>query len=208
MTTPVHVLGAGGHAKVVIATLRAAGREVAAVWDDNPAREGTKVLGAPILGPIAGCPRHSEVVLAIGANDLRARLTAELDHQFVTVIHPTASIDEGARIGPGTVILAGAVVQADAILGAHVIVNIQTSVAHDDRVGDFVHLASGVHVGGGVEIRTGAFLGLGVVVKPGLMVGAWSIVGAGAVVIRPVDERSIVAGNPARPIRQRSPGSP
>lgn len=205
MTQPVHVLGAGGHAKAVIATLRAAGREVAAVWDDDPAREGAVLLGVPVRGPIAACPRDSEVVLAIGANDVRARLAAELQHRFVTAIHPAAWIDEGVRIGPGTVVFAGAVVQADSIVGAHVIVNLQANVAHDDRIGDFVHLSAGVQLGGGVEVRTGAFLGLGVVVKPGLVVGAWSTVGAGSAVIRPVEEGSTVAGVPARPIRQRLP---
>jgi sugar O-acyltransferase (sialic acid O-acetyltransferase NeuD family) len=201
----VHVLGAGGHAKVVIATLRAAGRRVVAVWDDDPAREGTTLLGVPIRGPVAGCPRDPEVVLAIGANDVRARLAAELPNPFATVVHPSVPVDEETRIGPGTVVLAGAVVQVGAVVGAHVIVNIQASVSHDTRIGDFAHLSAGVHLGGGAQVRTGAFLGLGVVVKPGLVVGAWATVGAGSVVIRPVEEGTTVVGCPARPIHERTP---
>jgi len=198
----VHVFGAGGHGKVVIATLRAMGRTVEGVWDDDRAREGAHVLGVPVLGPIDGCPRRSDVVLAIGANDVRARVAQALDHHFVTVVHPTASIDEGVSIGPGSVILAGAVIQTDAIVGAHVIVNILATVAHDNRLGDFVHLSAGVNLGGGVEVQTGALLGLGAVVIPGQVVGAWSTVGAGSVVIQSVDERSTVFGSPARPIRR------
>ena len=52
-----------------------------------------------------------------------------------------------------------------------------------------------------VTIGDGAWLGSGVLVLPGVTIGAEALVGAGAVVNRDVAPRTVVAGNPARPIR-------
>lgn len=47
------------------------------------------------------------------------------------------------------------------------------------------------------------WIGHGVLVLPGVRVGSGAILGAGAVVARDVDPYTIVAGNPARPVRPR-----
>ena len=54
-----------------------------------------------------------------------------------------------------------------------------------------------------VEFR--ASIGSGAVIGPGLAIGAGALVGAGAVVTRDVPPGSVVAGNPARVMRARSP---
>jgi acetyltransferase-like isoleucine patch superfamily enzyme len=53
-----------------------------------------------------------------------------------------------------------------------------------------------------VRIEAGAFLGVRAIVLAGVTVGANAVVGAGAVVTRDVPPRSVVAGNPARVIRE------
>jgi acetyltransferase-like isoleucine patch superfamily enzyme len=53
-----------------------------------------------------------------------------------------------------------------------------------------------------VRIGNGAFLGVNSVVLPGVTVGENGYVGAGAIVNGDVPPRSVVAGNPARVIRQ------
>ena len=49
------------------------------------------------------------------------------------------------------------------------------------------------------------WIGHGALVLPGVRVGSGAILGAGAVVTRDVDPYTIVAGNPARPLRPRFP---
>jgi acetyltransferase-like isoleucine patch superfamily enzyme len=53
-----------------------------------------------------------------------------------------------------------------------------------------------------VLIRRGAWLGQNVVVMPGVTIGRGSVVGANSVVRSDVPDRSIVAGTPARVIRE------
>jgi len=58
-----------------------------------------------------------------------------------------------------------------------------------------------------VCIGDGAWLGHGAIVLRGVTIGRGAAVGAGAVVVRSVAPYTIVAGNPARPLRTRLPDS-
>jgi acetyltransferase-like isoleucine patch superfamily enzyme len=55
-----------------------------------------------------------------------------------------------------------------------------------------------------VVLEEGVWLGAGVIVLKGVRIGARAVVGAGAVVTRDVPPGAVVAGVPARPIRQRT----
>jgi acetyltransferase-like isoleucine patch superfamily enzyme len=54
----------------------------------------------------------------------------------------------------------------------------------------------------GPTIRRGARIGGGAVLLPGIEIGEEAVVGAGAVVLGDVPPRTVVVGNPARPIRE------
>ena len=55
---------------------------------------------------------------------------------------------------------------------------------------------------GKVQIENGAWIGEKVIILPGVTIGKKSIVAAGAVITRDVPPYTIVAGNPAKPIKQ------
>lgn len=53
-----------------------------------------------------------------------------------------------------------------------------------------------------VVLRRGCWVGANVVILPGVIVGENSVVGAGSVVTRNIPARTLVAGNPAKIIRE------
>lgn len=53
-----------------------------------------------------------------------------------------------------------------------------------------------------VHVKEGAWLGSFCIILPGVTIGEHSVVGAGAVVTKSVDSYTVVAGNPAIPIKK------
>ena len=203
----VVVIGAGGHAKVVIATLQAAGFAVAALLDDDPARAGSVLLGVEVQGTTADLLRVERVpaVIAVGDNRSRREIAGRLAGlEWLSVVHPAAFVHPSVRLGPGTIVFAGCVIQPDTILGSHVIVNTGARVDHDCLIEDFVHLAPGTLLAGGVTVREGALLGVGSAAIPGVTVGPWTTVGAGGVVIDDLPGGVTAVGVPALPRRKES----
>ncbi|MCP4901449.1 MAG: acetyltransferase [bacterium] len=200
------VIGAGGHAKVVIATAQAAGWEVVGLFDDDSALKGTTVLGAPVIGgtELATNLEVDGAVVAIGGSRARMQLSEKLALPWATISHPSAEIHHTVVLGEGAVVFAGAVIQPDSTIGRHAIVNTAASVDHDCVVGDFAHLAPGTHLAGSVNVGEGALLGIGASVIPGMKIGKWSIVGAGAAVTNDVPGGVTAVGVPSKVTEWRS----
>lgn len=198
----VLVVGAGGHAKVVVATLQAAGQVVAGCLDDDPAATGRIVLGVPVLGPVALLAAHDGLaILAVGDNAARRSLAEAFPGiRWATAIHPAAIVHPTVTVGEGAVVFAGAIVQPDTEIGRHAIVNTAASVDHDGRIGEYAHVAPGVHLSGGVDVGEGVLLGVGCCVAPGCAVGPWAVVGAGAAVVGDLPAYTTCVGVPARPL--------
>jgi sugar O-acyltransferase (sialic acid O-acetyltransferase NeuD family) len=202
---PLYVLGAGGHAKVVISILRETGFRIKGVLDDNESRWDQELMEIPILGPINHLSSLERVrgVIAIGNNKIRKNLAESYPHvQWITAVHYKAYVHPTSRanIGPGTVISAGAIIQPDVSIGAHSIVNTSTSVDHDCEIGAYVHLAPGVHLAGGVKVGNGVLMGVGSSAIPLASIGDWSVIGAGAGVMKAIPANTKAVGFPAKPV--------
>lgn len=201
------VLGAGGHAKVVIDAARAQGWSVYAAVDDNPNLWGHPIEGVPVLGSLeTAAGWQGWAIIGIGDNRARYAVSQRYALRWATLIHPTAWLSPSAKIGEGTLVAAGVVVQPAAQIGRHAILNTACSIDHDCVVGDWVHIAPGARLAGGVQVDEGALVGIGAAVLPNIRIGAWSVVGAGAVVTCEVPPHTVVVGVPARLIREVADG--
>ena len=203
------VLGAGGHAKVVIETLRAQGKRVVgavAPQSDQSMLDGVSVVIAENLARDRWPVAEVRCVVGIGSvGDPSLRVAAfedTLARGFLlgTAVHPSAVISGSATLGDGTVAFAGAIVQAQTVVGDNVIINTGAIIDHGCAVGSHVHLAPRATLVGGVIVGDGAHIGAGAIVLQGLKIGPRAIIGAGAVVTEDVDAGVTVVGVPARPI--------
>ncbi len=209
-TEMIHLIGAGGHAKVVLDALLAGGADPAGlcVRDGRAEMRGRDLLGAvidtPELDPgLAGQAVH----VAIGAIPARAELLGRalaLGARPLTVIHPSAQVSPFANVGGGTFVAALAVIGPSARVGQGVIVNHGAVVDHDCLVGDHCHIAPNASLGGGARIGDRVLIGAGAVVLPGVSIGDDAIIGAGAVVTRDAPDHAEWVGVPAAPNESRS----
>ena len=213
----VLVVGASGHAKVVLDIIEQEGRhEVVGLLDDFKPPE-TAWYGYQVDGPVANVAelaarRNADgVFVAIGDNWIRSQIVERLKSlvphlTFVSPVHPSARLARGVTLGGGSVVMAGATINSDSVLGEHCIVNTNASVDHDNRLGSFSSVAPGVATGGNVTLGDFAAIGIGASLLQGRRIGQHAVVGAGSVVTRDIPEYTVAYGIPAKPIRTRTAG--
>ncbi len=204
MTRPVILLGAGGHAKVLLETLRLNGVEVLGYVAPAPSAEpiDAKYLGDDDQVAMFAAD-EVELVNSVGGLtlDRRQRLYDNFkarSYHFSPVIHPSAVISNSASLGEGVQIMAGAVIQAGTCLADNVIINTRASVDHDCYIDSHSHIAVGAVLAGNIRVGEKTLIGAGSIVIQGIAIGIESVVGAGAVVVHDVPAGKTVVGVPAR----------
>ena len=205
------IIGGGGHAKVVIDILQSyPSLELVGITDQNTERRDQKISGVPIIGDDSILPELiengvSHAFIAIGDNSLRKKLfekTAELGFQFANAIHPKAIISSSVKLGQGIAIMGGVVINAESIIGDNVVIDTSASIDHECQIANHAYVAPGVTLSGNVTVGEGAFIGAGATVIQGVRIGENAIVGAGAVVLHDISPATIVAGVPAKIIKE------
>ncbi len=209
MSLPALIIGAGGHARVLIEALTKSGTAIlGCVAKEAPIRW---IPSIPFLGDDEALLRHtpSSVVLINGIGstarpDLRRDVFLRFKqkgYHFGTVAHPAAILPSDILLGEGAQVMAGAILQPGCRVGDNAIVNTGAVVDHDCRIGAHVHVAPGAVLSGDVTVGEGAHVGTGARVIQGVEIGAGAVVGAGAAVVRDVPPGARVAGVPARSLR-------
>lgn len=206
------VIGAGGHAKVLVAALERAGHNVAGLTDADLRLHDTAVLGRPVLGGdeavLERGPGAVLLVNGIGSvrrGDLRARIQSDLagrGFRFLTLVDPWALVGPDVVLGEGAQVLAGAVVQPGCRIGTGAIVNSRAAVDHDCVIGEFAHIAPGATLSGGVRVGARALVGTGAAVRQGISIGEGTVIGTGAAVVCDLPDGIVATGVPAR-VRER-----
>ncbi|MFZ2492704.1 MAG: acetyltransferase [Thermoanaerobaculia bacterium] len=208
------ILGAGGHAAMVLEILRHQSVTLGVI-DRNAAALGATWNGIRVLGDdellaqlaCRGTLRFAIGLGGVGDNAPRARLfNRAIDHGLhpIAVHHPSAIVSPEAVLGEGVQLLPGCIVNWGSRLGRNVIVNTGAIVEHDCRIGDHVHVSSGAVLAGAVTVGALAHIGAGATVRQGIVIGERAIVGAGSVVVKNVAPGAVVAGVPAGPLPERS----
>ena len=205
------VLGAGGHAGVLIDALQASGKKIIGITDPNPETHGKVFFGLPVLGTDDEVLKYktNEVVLVNGVGSIQTDFRrkeiferfAESGYAFDSVVHPSSVIGAGVKIFDGAQIMAGTILQTECSIGKNTIINTRAAVDHNCVIGSHVHIAPGAILGGAVFVGDSAHIGTGAVVLQNIQVGDGALIAAGATVISDVDPGGRVAGIPAKYMR-------
>ncbi|BBK28255.1 2,3,4,5-tetrahydropyridine-2,6-dicarboxylate N-acetyltransferase [Staphylococcus arlettae] len=127
-------------------------------------------------------------------------------------IEPGAFIREQATIEDGAVIMMGATINIGAVVGEGTMVDMNATLGGRATTGKNVHVGAGSVLAGVIEppsaspvvIEDDVLIGANAVILEGVRVGQGAIVAAGAIVTQDVPAGAVVAGTPAKVIKQTS----
>ncbi|WP_288349397.1 acetyltransferase [uncultured Thalassospira sp.] len=201
------IVGAGGHACVVLSALLAMNSpEIAGCI--APSSGVSSSLDLKILGDdqwlMEQNPEQFLLFNGIGCVDV-SNLRSDIFRQyrkfgfkFGTIVHPRAIVADDVRIAMGSQIMAGAVLQTGSQVGQNVIVNTGVIIDHDCVIGDHAHIAPGAVLCGAVRIGESSLIGAGSTIVQNTVIAENVLVGAGSTVTRAVAAGARIAGSPAK----------
>lgn len=197
----LYIYGAGGFAREVFCLLVDAGRrdDVIAFVESDSVFVDRTVMGVSVI-PVSKVLPRSNFVVAVGEPAARKRVVESelVNHEFETVIHPTAVLSEWVSIGQGSIITAGCILTCNITLGQHVQLNLLTTVGHDCVLGDYFTSAPAVNISGNVTTGECVYFGTNSCVRNGISLATDVTVGMGAVLVKDALESGVYVGNPAR----------
>lgn len=200
LNNKIILYGASGHAKVISSIIEALDRFVDIIFDDN---EKVSYLNQyrVINSYDKNYNPNIPIIISIGDNKIRKKISEKISHPFTILIHPSSVIDKNAKIENGSVVFHNAIVQRDSIVGKHCIINSNASIDHDCFIDDFVHISPSATLCGNVSVGEGSHIGAGATIIPNIKIGKWCVIGAGAVITKDIPDNSLVVGVPGKIIK-------
>jgi sugar O-acyltransferase (sialic acid O-acetyltransferase NeuD family) len=211
------IVGSSGHAKVIIDTAEKDGRYKVVGLLDKFKTMHDEVMGYQILGNEEDMPKLVEkyqiqgVFVALGDNFIRSNVVSRVKEitpsiEFVSIIHPSASVATSAKIKEGSVVMPGVSINPMSQIGSFCILNTNSSLDHDSSMLDFASLAPNAVTGGNCQIGEYSAVGIGATLIHGVQIGSHSVIGAGSVVLNDIASFVVAYGSPAKAVRQREKG--
>ena len=163
------------------------------------------------LKPILEANRDKIADIVI-ENDCRNSAIAMLDKKDIQArIEPGAIIREQVTIGKNAVIMMGAIINIGAVIGEGTMIDMGAVLGGRATVGKNCHVGAGAVLAGVVEpasatpviVEDNVLIGANAVVIEGCRIGHDAVVAAGAIVVGDVAPNTVVAGCPARVIKQK-----
>lgn len=207
------IIGAGTYGQVYLAYLQEVGVDVVGFIDDDEELWNTHVGGLPIFGGISLLETLKDshyieaVYCPIGNNKLRVKFLERatcLGYLTPNYIHPSVVISPHITIGEGVYILLGTTIMPYAIIDDFVMISMGVHLAHHTHLSKGTFLSTGVNFGASICAEECVYVGISATIMTGLStLGKECLIGAGAVVIKDVPNKAIMAGVPAKILKYK-----
>lgn len=177
--------------------------------DDNQSLRGKSVNGIPVLGGMDWLKNNggSVAVCTVADPKVKRELVYNLKQidniNFPLVIGPKSVVSPFVEWGEGCIVARSFnYISVNIKIGDFVFINCSSRIGHDAIIGEYTTIFTDVNISGGVEIGSDCVIGSGTTINPGVKIGNNCIVGAGAVVIKGTPDNVVVAGVPAKIIKE------
>tara|TARA_B100000767_G_C19749069_1_gene529898 strand:- start:382 stop:1023 length:642 start_codon:yes stop_codon:yes gene_type:complete len=201
MSDGVLIIGAGGHASVLLDILIEQEINILGYISPLPANNKNLFSGYKWFKNNSDILQFDnakiELVNGIGSlprKYLRSDIYGQykkLGYSFATIVSKKACVSSYAFLEEGVQIMHGVVVQAGTNIGYNSIVNTGSTVDHDCSIGSNNHIAPGVTISGEVTSKENVHFGTGSSVIQSIRINENVVVGAGATIVKDVEKHTI-----------------
>lgn len=206
------LIGAGGNASVILSTINDINKSfksyrILGFLDDNK----TKFNNLDYLGKINKTTinkllknKQNQFIWTLISTTLKEKSIKNLQklnipiNKFPKIIHPTATVSVFAKIGNGSTIHPNVNIGPNVKIGNHVHIFSQSMIGHDTHLSSYSYVANCVSIGAKIKAGKGVYFGSNCSIIEKIRIHPWSTIGLGSVLLKNVNEKSVMVGNPAK----------
>lgn len=196
----VSLIGAGGHARSVMATLEENQIQIDGIFDVSP-KKNELIFNTPVF-PLDQITSKHALVLAVGDNKTREDFFLQFQSQILkeNIFHPDSRVERHLNLGRSNLIFAKAYLNSGIQLGDNNIINTAAILEHEVMVGSHCHISVGSILLGRCQIGDHCFIGAGAVIRDGVRIGDHVTIGANSYVSKDILSPGVHVGSPVRPL--------
>lgn len=210
MPNPILVWGTQSQAYIVTRMIEGLGKKVDFYFDPTGAKPtfNTKAIITHDFDFFTQETKF-DFSIAIGAEHGKVRhdifdWLKKQGHKSLDLISPHVTLSSDVVLNAHSQIFSNATLHFGVQVGDCCVINTSATVDHECLIGNGVHIMGSVAIAGRVIVGDYATIGTNATILPEITIGTGAFIGAGAVVIEDVPDFTVVAGVPAKPLRQNT----